>query len=61
MIQKLRQFFIEMSQEMKKVSWPTRQELRESTQVVIVATALITVFIYIVDFIFSKGLMFFFK
>jgi preprotein translocase subunit SecE len=61
MIKKLQQFFIETAQEMKKVTWPSMTELRESTQVVIVATFLITVFIYIIDFIFSKALMFFFK
>jgi preprotein translocase SecE subunit len=35
--------------EMSKVSWPTRQELRESTLVVIVMVIVISIFIGIVD------------
>ena len=35
--------------EMSKVSWPTREELRESTLVVIVMVFVIAIFIGIVD------------
>ena len=35
--------------EMSKVTWPTRDELRESTLVVLVMVAISTLFIFIVD------------
>jgi preprotein translocase subunit SecE len=40
--------------ELKKVTWPTRQELKESTYVVIVSTVLVTIFIGAVDQILSR-------
>lgn len=39
--------------EMSKVSWPTREELRESTLVVIVMVIVISLFIGIVDRVLS--------
>ena len=42
-------YFRETSQEMKRVSWPTRSELKESTGVVIVTVAVITVCTFVVD------------
>ena len=43
-------FFVEMIDELKKATWPTRSELRDSTIVVIVATAILAVFTSISDF-----------
>jgi len=34
---------------MRKVTWPTRDELKESTKIVIVATFVVTLFIGIID------------
>jgi preprotein translocase SecE subunit len=45
----LTQYFRETSQEMKRVSWPARAQLWESTIVVIVTVAIITACTYIVD------------
>jgi len=53
MIERIKQFLSETRMEMKKVTWPTREELRESTIVVIVSTFLVTVFIGAVDQILS--------
>jgi len=39
----------ETTQEMKRVSWPNRAQLWESTQVVLVTVAVVTVFIFFVD------------
>ena len=39
---------------MKKVTWPTKDELKESTNVVIVACLLIAAFTYVVDMIVTK-------
>jgi len=49
MFQKIKQFFSETRVEMRKVTWPTRDELKESTKIVIVATFVVTVFIGIID------------
>jgi preprotein translocase subunit SecE len=46
---KLVRFFREVKVEMSKVSWPSLDELKNSTKVVIVAVILITVFIGVVD------------
>ena len=40
---------------MGKVTWPTRNELRESTLVVIVATIIVTAFIFVIDKIMEGG------
>jgi preprotein translocase subunit SecE len=45
-----RLFFGEMLAELQKASWPTRQELWDSTVVVIVATVLLGLFTSITDF-----------
>jgi preprotein translocase SecE subunit len=34
---------------MRKVTWPTRDELKESTKIVIVATFVVTLFIGFID------------
>jgi preprotein translocase subunit SecE len=43
-------FFGEMIGELKKASWPSRLELRDSTIVVIVATIVLGLFTSICDF-----------
>jgi len=55
MITKIRTYMREVWLEMGKVTWPTRDELKESTRVVIVGTILITIFIFLVDRIMSLG------
>ena len=57
-VEKIRGFLGEVRSETKKVSWPKRSELRESTMVVVVSVFIITVFISIVDLILNKGLDF---
>lgn len=49
MLQKLQAYLRDTGQEMKRVSWPTLAELKESTVVVIVTVLVITLFIFIVD------------
>ena len=49
MFQKIKNFFSETRVEMRKVTWPTRDELKESTKIVIVATFVVTIFIGIID------------
>lgn len=47
-------FVSQVSLEMKKVSWPTKQELISSTIVVLVSTAFLAVFIGICDLVLSR-------
>jgi preprotein translocase subunit SecE len=50
---RLVQYFRETAQEMKRVSWPTLPELRESTVVVVVTVAILTFLVFVVDKILS--------
>ena len=47
-------FLIATEGEMKKVSWSSRNELIGSTKVVIVATVMLSVFLFVVDLVFMK-------
>ena len=55
MIAKVQNFIGEVLAEMKKVSWVTRQELWDSTLVVIVSALLLGIFVGLVDIVLSKG------
>ena len=54
MFAKVSKFFSEVSVELKKVSWSTRSELIESTQVVLISTAFLGLFIAVIDLVLSK-------
>jgi preprotein translocase subunit SecE len=56
MFEKAKQFVADVVVEMRKVSWPSVQELRGSTVVVIVTVILIAIFVGVVDRILSIGL-----
>ncbi len=49
MFEKIVKFLKETKAEMRKVTWPTRDELIGSTKIVIIATLVVTLFIGIVD------------
>lgn len=53
MFKKITDFFSEVKVEMKKVTWPTREELAESTKLVIIASIVVTAFIGVVDNLLS--------
>jgi len=53
---RLRNFIKDVRVEASKVSWPTRQELRDSTIVVIVTVAIVTVFVGVVDRVLTVGI-----
>ncbi len=55
MFEKLKHFLSETRIEMRKVTWPTRAELIDSTKIVIVSTFIVTLFIGIVDQILVLG------
>jgi preprotein translocase subunit SecE len=49
-------FFTDIVKEMKKVTWPKREELKESTTVVIITALIFGAFVYVVDKIISEGM-----
>jgi preprotein translocase subunit SecE len=56
MIAKGKKFVSDVVIEMKKVSWPSVNELRGSTMVVIVTVIILSIFIGVVDRILNLGL-----
>jgi preprotein translocase subunit SecE len=53
MKEKIITFFNDVLKEMRKVTWPTREELRESTMVVLATTVLFSAFVFVVDWIMT--------
>jgi len=60
MIGKIKNFTNEVVKEMKKVSWPTREQLKESTNVVIITTLIITLIVYVIDLVMSTAVNLYF-
>jgi preprotein translocase subunit SecE len=54
MKEKIINFVNDVLKEMKKVTWPTRDELKESTSVVIVVCLILSAFTYVVDMVVNK-------
>jgi preprotein translocase subunit SecE len=59
--QKIAKFFSEVKVELTKVAWSTREELVGATIAVISITALLAVFIGVIDVVLSKVLSLMFK
>lgn len=49
-------FFADVYKEMSKVTWPKKDELQDSTVLVLVVCLIIAVFVYLVDTIVSQAL-----
>jgi len=49
MKEKIINFVNDVVKEMKKVTWPTKEELKESTQIVIVVCLILAAFTYVID------------
>lgn len=47
-------FFQDVVKEMKKVTWPTKAELLESTKIVIVVCIVLALFTYVIDIIINQ-------
>ena len=54
MKEKIIKFFEDVVKEMKKVTWPTKQELKESTNVVIAVCIFIALFTYAIDLVITQ-------
>jgi preprotein translocase subunit SecE len=61
MIGKIKSFANDVAKEMKKVSWPSKEQLKESTTVVVVTTLLFTVFVYLIDWVVAQSMTVLFK
>lgn len=54
MKEKIITFFQDVVKEMKKVTWPTKAELIESTKIVIVVCIILALFTYVIDMLISQ-------
>ena len=54
MKEKIIKFFEDVVKEMKKVTWPTRSELKESTWIVIFVCIFLALFTFGIDTLVSK-------
>jgi preprotein translocase subunit SecE len=53
----VRQFMREVRNELKKVAWPSRNEVMTYTVVVLVSTVAITLFVFGLDYGFAKAVL----
>lgn len=49
MKEKIKNYINDVVKEMKKVTWPTQEELKESTWIVIATCLVFAVFTYVID------------
>lgn len=50
------QFFRESYAELRKVTWPSREEVGNSTKIVLISVSLIAVFLGLVDYVFFQAI-----
>jgi len=55
MIGKIKKITEEVTAEMKKVAWPTKEHLLKSSQIVVVVTVVITLIVAVFDYIIKTG------
>ena len=60
-MEQFREYTKDVRSELAKVSWPTREELRDSTMVVIVTVLLVAAFIGLVDQGLNRAVALIFK
>ncbi len=54
MVKKIQMFVENVQREMSKVSWPTRDELMNSSMIVVVVSTLFAIYVFFADLIISK-------
>jgi len=52
--QRIQRWFKETAGELRKVSWPTREEALSLTRIVLIVTIIMAAILGILDFIFSR-------
>lgn len=58
---RFKKFLREVKAELKKVSWPSKQELISNTGIVFITVAVISFLIWVVDAVFAQVLRFIIK
>ncbi len=58
---RIKTFFIEVNAEVRKVTWPTFKEVRDTTIVVILAVFIFGIFLYLVDMALHRAMEHLFK
>lgn len=58
---KLFRFLLEVKEELKKVTWPSPQQVKIATVAVIVFTLVISIYLWVCDLAFSKIIDYLFK
>jgi preprotein translocase subunit SecE len=58
---RIKTFFVEVNAEVRKVTWPTFKEVRDTTIVVIIAVFLFGIFLYFVDMALHRLIQHLFK
>ncbi len=61
LLEKPAKFLNDVNQEMSKVSWPTYEELKGSTIIVIVLSLILSIYIFASDWILTRILNLFFR
>jgi len=56
MINKIKSFLQSSKQELKRVEWPTTKEVKRYTQVVVLASIAISVYIFVLDSLMTEGI-----
>jgi preprotein translocase subunit SecE len=56
-----RTFLIEVRNELKRVTWPTRKEVYAATIMVILFSAVLGIFLWAVDLTLDRAVLFFFQ
>jgi len=60
-LKRITRFLREVRQELKKVAWPSRNEVFTYTVVVLVSVTFVTLLTFGLDYLFGKGVLTFFK
>ena len=55
-MRKIVQFFKDSYAELKKVVWPSREEVGSSTKVVLVSVAIFAIVLGLIDYVFLTGI-----
>ncbi|HOD54039.1 MAG TPA: preprotein translocase subunit SecE [Candidatus Cloacimonadota bacterium] len=53
-MKKIQKFFKEVMREMKYVSWPNKDDIKEGTTVVIVMSVIVSLFLFLIDVVFGQ-------
>jgi preprotein translocase subunit SecE len=55
-VTRIRRFLEEAWSELKKVTWPTREQVRNLTILVFVVSLIVGAYISLLDFVFAQGI-----